>query len=68
MQDWSTSTNSRLKHSAGMEKAEVQAKVEAKMKHVRFSFNLDLDLSLPQSEACCEDKDPETVASVSSCR
>ena len=35
-----------LKQSASTEKAEVQAKVEAKMKNVRFSLNLDLDLSL----------------------
>jgi len=35
-----------LKQSAGREKAEVQAKVEDKIKNVRSSLNLDLDLSL----------------------
>ena len=38
-----------LKKSTSTEKAEVQAKVEAKMKNVRFSPNLDLDLSLVHS-------------------
>src|SRR5712692_4164169 len=38
-----------LKQSVSTEKAEVQAKVEAQMKNVRSSLNLDLDLSLPRS-------------------
>ena len=33
-----------LKESASTEKAEVQGKVEAKMKNVKFSLNLDLSL------------------------
>jgi len=35
-----------LKKSAGTEKVQVQANVEARMKNVRSSLNLDLDLSL----------------------
>jgi len=34
-----------LKKSASREKAEVQAKVEDKIKNIRSSLNLDLDLS-----------------------
>jgi len=40
-----------LKQSASREKAEVQAKVEDKIKNIRSSFNLDLDLSLVHSRA-----------------
>ena len=35
-----------LKQSASREKAEVQAKVEDKIKNIRSSLNLDLNLSL----------------------
>jgi len=35
-----------LKKSAGAEKVQVQAKVEARVKNVRSSLNLNLDLSL----------------------
>jgi len=38
-----------LKKSASREKAEVQAKVEDKIKNIRPSLNLDLDLSLVHS-------------------
>jgi hypothetical protein len=38
-----------LKQSASREKAEVQAKVEDKIKNIRSSLNLDLDLSLVHS-------------------
>jgi hypothetical protein len=37
-----------LKNPASTEKAEAQAKVEAKMKNVRSWLSLDLDLSLPR--------------------
>jgi len=40
-----------LKNAASREKAEVQAKVEDKIKNIRSSLNLDLDLSLPSLAA-----------------
>ena len=43
----------RLKKSASREKAEVQAKVEDKIKNIRSSLNLDLDLSLYQKLRPC---------------
>ena len=54
MRGWSTSTNNRLKQSAGMEKSEVQAQVEEKMKRVMFL--LGFDLSLPQPGLWAEEK------------
>jgi len=42
-----------LKKSASREKAEVQAKVEDKIKNIRSSLNLDLDLSLHQKLRPC---------------
>ena len=38
-----------LTQTSSTEKAEVQAKGEAKIKNVESSLNLDLDLSLPRS-------------------
>ncbi|HEY6289789.1 MAG TPA: hypothetical protein VIW48_10105, partial [Nitrospiraceae bacterium] len=42
-----------LKKTANSGKAEVKAQVEAKIKKVRSSLNLDLDLSLPHSLRPC---------------
>jgi len=42
-----------LKKAASREKAEVQAKVEDKIKNIRSSLNLDLDLSLHQKLRPC---------------
>jgi hypothetical protein len=38
-----------LKKSASAEKVKVQAKVDPRMKNVRSSFSLDLDLSLTRA-------------------
>ena len=48
---WFWLNNRMLKKSASREKAEVQAKVEDKIKNIRSSLNLDLDFTISRTAA-----------------